>query len=137
MATETYHGSCICGGVQFEAELDLAAAGTKKCNCTRCWKRRAWSAPVSPESLRLIRGAELLSGYAVGGKTEFGGFCKICGVSMFGHVPVSEWNKAERYDISVAALDDLDPEELISAPVTYYDGRNDNWWHAPAEARHL
>jgi hypothetical protein len=34
-------------------------------------------------------------------------------------------------------LDDLDPAELIAAPVTFMDGRADNWWEAPAETRHL
>ncbi|MCB1517068.1 MAG: GFA family protein [Hyphomicrobiaceae bacterium] len=137
MTKKTYHGSCICQGVQFEAEVDLAESGTKKCNCTRCWKLRAWSAPVAPENFRLVSGRDLLSGYAIGGRKELGGFCRRCGASVFGHVPKSEWNNAERYDISVAALDDLDPGDLISAPVTYYDGRHDNWWHAPAETRHL
>jgi hypothetical protein len=39
--------------------------------------------------------------------------------------------------IKLAALDDVDPSELIEAPVMYSDGRNNNWWNAPAETRHL
>jgi hypothetical protein len=39
--------------------------------------------------------------------------------------------------VSVASLDDLAPEELLAAKVTYYDGRADNWWSTPAEVRHL
>ncbi|NUS67884.1 MAG: GFA family protein, partial [Ensifer adhaerens] len=32
---------------------------------------------------------------------------------------------------------DLDPAVLAEAPVQYMDGRNNNWFHAPAETRHL
>jgi hypothetical protein len=31
----------------------------------------------------------------------------------------------------------FDINELIAAPVTYYDGRNNNWGAIPTETRHL
>jgi hypothetical protein len=52
-------------------------------------------------------------------------------------VAAAEWNDGESVAINVASLDDATPEELIAAPVTYYDGLNDNWWETPAETRHL
>jgi hypothetical protein len=37
----------------------------------------------------------------------------------------------------LACLDDLPVDELVAAPVTYLDGRNDNWTTPPSEIRHL
>ena len=49
----------------------------------------------------------------------------------------AEWNDGEYVSINVAALDDLDPADLVAAPVKYMDGRADNWWEPPKETRHL
>jgi hypothetical protein len=136
MAKKTYHGSCYCKKVQFEAALDLSA-GTGKCNCTSCWKRRWWSARVKPEDFRSIAGEQELSEYKPGAERGHRGFCKSCGVTPYGWVPAAEWNPEEYVSINVACLDDLDPAELAAAPVQFMDGRADNWWQPPAETRHL
>jgi hypothetical protein len=136
MNTKTFHGSCHCQRIRFEADIDLSQ-GTTKCNCTSCWKRRWWSAKAKPEAFRSLGGEEHLSGYVPGQARGHTGFCKHCGVIPYGWVGAAEWNDGESVSVNVAALDDLDPAELASAPVTYCDGRNDNWWNAPAETRHL
>lgn len=136
MAKKTFHGSCYCKKVRFEADIDLSQ-GTGKCNCTSCWKRRWWSAKVKPEDFRSLAGPEELSGYKPGKERGHSGFCKHCGVRPYGWVEAAEWNDGESVSINVAALDDLPPAELLAAPVQYMDGRADNWWHPPAETRHL
>lgn len=136
MAKRTYQGSCHCGRVKFEAALDLAD-GTSKCNCTSCWKWRWWSARCSLEGFRSISGESELVWYWKGSPTGRGGFCKHCGIKPYVFVEKTEWNPTEYVSINVATLDDLDPAELVKAPVQYCDGRADNWWNAPAEVRHL
>jgi hypothetical protein len=44
---------------------------------------------------------------------------------------------AKYYNINVACLDGLDLDELMAAPVTFYDGLNDAWEKTPNEAQHL
>ena len=132
--TKTFRGSCRCGKIRFEADIDLSA-GTSKCNCTYCWKLRWWGVGIKPDAFRLTAGQEE-TGYSFPtSKTVTRAVCPHCAVIPFGwgHTKIG----GDFVSISVASLDDLDPAELIAAPVHYMDGRADNWWNPPAETRHL
>jgi hypothetical protein len=136
MTTKTYSGSCVCKRVKFEADVDWSV-GTGKCNCTNCWKRRAWTIRVDVGGFRYLGGESELSKYREGAETGHGGFCKHCGMTPYSHVDPAPWNDGEYVALNVAALDDLDPAELLAAPIRYYDGLHDNWLETPAEIRHL
>ncbi len=118
-----YHGSCHCGTVRFECELDLAE-GTSKCNCSICTKTRFWKAIVRAGAFRLLQGEDALVDYRFGGNAIHHLFCSRCGVKAFGSGDMEELG-GQFYAINVACLDDALDEELAKAPVTYENGRND------------
>jgi hypothetical protein len=132
---KTYKGSCHCGAVRFEADIDLAQ-GTNKCNCTVCTKTRNWNVIIKPDAFRLISGADALSDYQFGTKAGHHLFCRTCGVRSFERGYIEQIG-GDYVSIKVASLDDVSPLELIDAPVKYANGRDNSWWTPPAETRHL
>jgi len=135
MSVKTYAGSCHCGKVRFEADLDLTT-GSGKCNCSICAKTRNWSMLVKPDAFRLLAGQEDLGDYQFGSKVGHHQFCRNCGVHVFGRGHLEQLGGAY-YSVKLACLDGADVRELASAPVRYFDGRNNNWYATPGEVRHL
>lgn len=131
----TYHGSCHCGRVRYEADID-PEAGTSRCNCSICTKQRAWNTTVKPQDFRLLAGKDDLADYQFGSKQGHHRFCKICGIAAFGEGYVEAIGGAF-VSINVACLDDLTPEELARLPIRYMDGRHDNWFNPPKVTSYL
>ena len=131
-----HHGSCHCGAVAYEADIDIAA-GTTRCNCTYCRKTRNWGARADPASFRVTRGVP--TAYGTDGTEAYQAaslFCPACGVRVFGRGNIPEMGGLF-VTVAVATIDDVSEADLIAAPVTWCDGLHDNWWNPPDEVRHL
>jgi hypothetical protein len=122
VTTRLFHGSCHCGAVRFDADIDLAQ-GTIRCNCTLCTKQRNWAAIVPRSAFRLVAGAAALSEYRCNSRTEAHLFCATCGIRTFGTGTSPRWG--EYVAVSMACLDDVADAELAAVPVTWLDGRNE------------
>lgn len=131
---KTYQGSCHCGAVKFEADLDLRQS-SYRCNCSICRRTRFWPAVVMPDGFRLLAGESELTQYLFGGKKNHHYFCKHCGVRPFGvgyETPVGKM-----YGINIGCLEGIPEQELSGIPVTYVDGLNERWQNKPEFFSHM
>ena len=125
--SETKHsGSCHCGAVRFEVQID--ATHGSRCNCTVCTKLGMIGAIAKPHHLT-VTGEESCSTYQWGFKTATRYFCKHCGVSCFARGHLAELG-GDYVSVNLNALDDIDPQTV---DVVYWDGRHNNWEAGPAK----
>ena len=129
---KTYRGSCHCGTVKFEADLDLTQT-SYRCNCSICRRTRFWVAVARPEDFRLLSGEGELTKYVFNTRKNHY-FCRHCGVRAFG--VGNETPIGKMYGVNLGCLDDVPDEELARIPITYVDGRNDRMT-APEFFAHL
>ena len=132
---KTHSGSCHCGAIAYEADIDLSQ-GTGKCNCTFCLKARSWKAFVQPAAFRLTRGAEAAVAYRRHAEASEKFHCRICGVRTH-ELGDADYMGGPFVGVFVATLDAVTPEEFANTPVRYSDGLHDNWQNPPAETAYL
>jgi len=131
---KTYTGSCHCGAVRFEAQLDLEQS-TYRCNCSICRRNRFSAAVARADGFRLISGEKDLTEYLFNTRKNQHFFCRHCGVRPFGvgnDTPIGKM-----YGINIGCLEGISEEALSRIPITYVDGLNDKWNQAPAFFSHL
>ena len=132
---KTYKGSCHCGAVRYEANIDLAG-GTGKCNCSICRKTRYWGVTIKPDAFRLLTSADALSDYQFGSLQGHNMFCKRCGLRPCGRGQVPEIG-GDYVSINIACLDDIPDDALAALSVRYANGRDNDWMNEPKETRYL
>ena len=98
---------------------------------------RLWSAKAKFSAFRLLAGQADQVDYQFASGLAHHLFCKYCGIRAYEWVDTPNMTGEKYLNVNVACLDGVNIDELMAAPVTYYDGRNDNWHSAPDERRHL
>lgn len=119
---KTYQGSCHCGAVRFEADLELTQSSFR-CNCSVCRRTRFWAAVAKEDGFRLISGEEELTEYLFNTRKNQHFFCKVCGVRPFGignETPIGRM-----YGVNIGCLERVTEEQLSKIPITYVDGMNE------------
>lgn len=133
MPITTHVGSCHCGAIRFEADLDLEE-GSNRCNCSYCAKARAWFAfAKGAQRFRLLDGR----GVAEYRWTPPGDpephltftFCRHCGVRTFAQGELDTLGGVF-HAVSVPALD-LTDEQRAAIPIRYLNGRDRRYDEAP------
>lgn len=108
MTIQHYHGSCQCGAVQFEVDLDLDGAIT--CNCSRCRRLGAVLAFTPAGGFTQTAGADSMAEYRFNKHVIGHRFCPTCGIETFatGQLP----DGTPMVAVNVNCLDGVDPRTL-------------------------
>jgi hypothetical protein len=120
---KTYRGSCHCGAVRFEADLDLSRP-TFRCNCSICRRTRFWPAVAKREGFRLLAGESELTEYRFHTRLNHHFFCRHCGVRPFG--VGHDTPMGTMIGVNVGCLEDLTDAELEALVVVRVDGLHDS-----------
>jgi len=119
---KTHQGSCHCGAVRFEVDVDLSE-GASMCNCSACQKLTVLSVKTKPSDLRVLAGENNLAYYEWGAKIGKRYFCKTCSALPFMRGDLPEMGGAF-VSLNINCLDDIDPGTV---KIRYWDGRHNNW----------
>lgn len=111
-------GSCHCGQVRYQVNIDLQAGPVISCNCSICQRKGTLLAFVPPEQFRQTTPSKNLTDYQFGSKSIHHLFCKTCGVTAFARGKGPDGK--EMVAVNIRCLEGLD---LGHIKTTAFDGR--------------
>jgi hypothetical protein len=117
MASKQYAGSCQCGAVRYDINVDLESTIT--CNCSRCQRMGFVLAFAPRENFLLNSGEGVLTEYLFNKKLIRHLFCNICGVESFAYGEMPDGTPTVA--INVNCLEGVEPRKLASQHV---DGKS-------------
>jgi hypothetical protein len=115
---KTYTGSCHCGKVRYQVELDLGGP-VMTCNCSMCGRSGSMLSFVPEAQFKLLSGEDALSDYQFNKHVIHHLFCKTCGIKSFARGTGKDGSAMVA--INVRCLPDVD---LSTLKVMQVDGRS-------------
>ena len=111
--TETRKGTCHCGAVEFQVELEGGLQDLRRCSCSLCRRKGAIMACVPLDKLKIVQGKDKLSLYQWNTKTAKHYFCSICGI----YTHHQRRSNPKEFGFNVACIEGVDPLALGKVPV--------------------
>ncbi|MCG5051964.1 MAG: GFA family protein [Myxococcales bacterium] len=116
--TTKHRGSCHCGKVQYEVEVDLESP-VVACNCSMCGRSGTLLSFVPGPAFSLLSGDDVLTDYRFNKHVIDHLFCSICGIKPFARGTRPDGTPTVA--INVRCLEGVDLETL---KVQKFDGRS-------------
>jgi len=110
---EIKHGSCHCGAVQFEVELDRGFEKLWRCNCSLCRRKGAIMASVTVDRLRVTKGQDKLSLYQWNTRQAKHYFCGVCGI----YTHHQRRSVPGEFGFNIACIEGVDPYAFGNVPI--------------------
>ncbi len=111
-------GSCHCGKVTYEVEMNLEKA--MSCNCSICLKKGTLLDFVPEAQFKLLSGENDLVDYQFHKMRIHHLFCRVCGVTSFAKA-TSQKEGVKMIAVNVRCLDNVDISKL---KINEYDGKS-------------
>jgi hypothetical protein len=114
---KTYAGSCHCGKVRYQAEIDLEAT-VISCNCSICSRSGTLLQFIPESQFKLLSGSDDLTEYRFKQGHINHHFCRACGIKSFAR---GVGPKGPMVAINARCLEGVDLEKLN---IQRFDGKS-------------
>jgi len=118
MTADHHAGSCQCGAVAYEVDVDISMPVV--CNCSRCQRLGSRLAFAPLGNFRLLRGEDEMTEYRFNSGKIRHLFCRTCGIESFAYGELPDGTPMAA--INVNCLDGVEPLDL---PIMRHDGRSE------------
>lgn len=115
---QTYHGSCHCGAVSYEAK-SAPIREALSCNCSMCRRKGTLLAFIPANDFSLKTGEDALTDYQFNKHVIHHLFCRACGVTSFARGVKPDGTAM--IALNVRCIDEIDPDAIA---ITHIDGKS-------------